>query len=785
MTNRTVSVRLLAEVSGYVMGVHKAAQATRSLADDARRHLGTVSRELAGTSKAAQLVGSIGVIALGRQFVNSASNMNETVNKTSVVFGNAADSVKAWSKDSATAMGMSEQQAQEAAGTFGNLFVSMKIGQQPAAAMSKSLVQLAGDLASFNNADPTDTLEALRSGLVGEVEPLRKYGVNLSEVTLKQKAMEMGLVSTTTGVLPPAIRTQAAYALILEQTKTAQGDFARTADGLANSQRTATAEWENAKAALGQELLPVVNAGTQQVTRMLGVVNGLPEPLRLVAVGAGVAAAGFLILAPRAVDTYDAFKRIEMASPRAGKGIAAVGKAAAAAGVAMVAVKAAASVWDGIADATTNAGLGANQLQQVLEKLAATGQGGDPLGFKTMGDTVWSFNDAMDWATHSGWADEGFTSALGFVGVDTNLAKARDSIDQVDKALASMVQSGHAEQAAQAVDVLRRNWIASGGTAEEFDAQLNDYKDALAGATNSTTQLGDASSGAAANIKALDDAVSTLRGTQMSADEATANLEAAIDKATAAAKENGKAVSASTDAGRANGQALRDIATAALDGVDAWVQNGASAKTVAAKTEEARDAFIKTAIQMGWTEKAAEDLATKYGLIPTKVQTAVVVTGAARALSLLQTINAEIRKLPGHSGVAIAVTGGGDLVGHGTGGGKPIKRAGGGWIHGAGTATSDSIDVRASNGEYMVNARAAAANRGALDAMNYGRDTRSRAARYGAGAGASAGVNLYVDVQIPPTVRPADRALIREQVHGAVQEAITGVGDAIAWRGKR
>jgi hypothetical protein len=69
----------------------------------------------------------------------------------------------------------------------------------------------------------------------------------LDDATLKQRAMAMGLIESTTGVLPPAIKMQAAYAEVLAQTGTIQGDFARTAESGTNAQRRMAAEAENAK----------------------------------------------------------------------------------------------------------------------------------------------------------------------------------------------------------------------------------------------------------------------------------------------------------------------------------------------------------------------------------------------------------------------------------------------------------------------------------------------------------------------------------------------------------
>lgn len=248
------------DLSGF--GRQLRSEVTRDITrtgDDASRSL---KESFAGAAKAAALSFGAAFAAVKiKDFIGgaiqAASDLNESVTKVGVVFGDSAGKVEAFAATAADSIGQSKQQALEATGTFGNLFVAMGLGGGAATDMSIGLVKLASDLASFNNVDPADALDALRSGLVGETEPLRRFGVNLNEATLKQKALELGL-KTTGATLDPAVKAQAAYALILEQTTTAQGDFARTSGGLANQQRIMTAQWTDAKAELGDQLLPVM-----------------------------------------------------------------------------------------------------------------------------------------------------------------------------------------------------------------------------------------------------------------------------------------------------------------------------------------------------------------------------------------------------------------------------------------------------------------------------------------------------------------------------------------------
>lgn len=224
---------------------------------DAEKEIGGFRKTLGGLGGAiAGFAGGAAIAQFAKESIKAASDLSESVSKAKVVFGDSSKEVMKFAENSATAFGQSKQQAIEAAGTFGNLFVSMKLGQKESAGMSTSLVRLASDLASFNNTDPAEALEALRAGLVGETEPLRRFGINLNDATLKAEAMALGL-EFVGDQMTPATKAQAAYSLILKQSTTAQGDFARTSAGLANQQRIMTAQFEDAKAALGEKLLPV------------------------------------------------------------------------------------------------------------------------------------------------------------------------------------------------------------------------------------------------------------------------------------------------------------------------------------------------------------------------------------------------------------------------------------------------------------------------------------------------------------------------------------------------
>lgn len=201
--------------------------------------------------------GTVAVAGVGAVTANFASDLNESISKVNVVFGKNADLVKQWGKTTAQTMGLSEQAALEARGTLGNLFDAMGIGEDAAFDMSGTMVQLASDLASFNNIGTDEALEKIRAGLVGEAEPLRTLGVNISAARTEAKALELGFKKVD-GQLSASAKAQANYALILEDTTNAQGDFQRTSDGMANQQRILQATFQDSMAQIGQAFVPII-----------------------------------------------------------------------------------------------------------------------------------------------------------------------------------------------------------------------------------------------------------------------------------------------------------------------------------------------------------------------------------------------------------------------------------------------------------------------------------------------------------------------------------------------
>lgn len=235
-------------ISGNAAPLRKALDETDDLFKKSFGGIQTVALAAAGAIA--------GAGALAFSAIQDAADLGETLSKVGVLFGDNAAEIEKFAGSAARSLGLTKQAALDGAATFATFGRSAGLTGKDLSGFSTEFVTLAGDLASFNNTTPEQAIAAIGSALRGEAEPLRKFGVLLDDATLRQKALELGIVSTTKDALTPQQKVLAAQAAIFEQTGAAQGDFERTSDSLANKQKILRAEFENVKTEIGAALVP-------------------------------------------------------------------------------------------------------------------------------------------------------------------------------------------------------------------------------------------------------------------------------------------------------------------------------------------------------------------------------------------------------------------------------------------------------------------------------------------------------------------------------------------------
>lgn len=248
-------------MDGLVGMFRSGPSAVRNYATEVRSGLGTIfaGNFLADAAGSAfRIAGRVAAVsfAVGLGSIQLAADLGETRSAVEQVFGpTAAAELNTYASTANTALGQTRTSVLRASQNFGVFGRAAGLTDTKLSSFSTRLVALSTDLASFYNEDPAAVIEALGAGLRGEAEPLRRFGVLMDDATLRQKALELGIYDGN-GSLTAQQKILAANELIFASTGFAQGDFARTSEGLANQQRILAASLEDTQVKLGEYLLP-------------------------------------------------------------------------------------------------------------------------------------------------------------------------------------------------------------------------------------------------------------------------------------------------------------------------------------------------------------------------------------------------------------------------------------------------------------------------------------------------------------------------------------------------
>lgn len=208
--------------------------------------------------------------------VKSFSDLQETLNKVDVSFGNQSATVKAWAQDSIKSMGLARQSALDATALFGDMGTGMGQTQTEASKMSMGLTQLGADMASFKNVSFERAQTALAGIYTGETEALKGLGIVMTQTNLEEFARSKG-INKSMQEMSQAELVQLRYNYVMEKTKNAQGDFVRTSDGIANKTRIQAERTKELSAQFGEKLAPAYNKLLDTGGKILDFFNKLSD----------------------------------------------------------------------------------------------------------------------------------------------------------------------------------------------------------------------------------------------------------------------------------------------------------------------------------------------------------------------------------------------------------------------------------------------------------------------------------------------------------------------------
>lgn len=431
--------------------------------------------------------------------------LNESINAVEITFTDASEQIFAFGEVSAQAAGLSAQAFQQAVVPIGSVLTNFGFNARNAADASVELVQRAADLASVFNSDVSEALLAINSALVGQVEPLRRYGAEVSAARVEQFALAAGIIQTGEE-LDQAAEVQARVGLILADTARVQGDFADTSGELANATRIAAAETEEFAAEVGEQLAPAME---RLVAILPDVLEGVRQLVPEFAAGADSAAAFFESIGE------GGGLRTEFATIRAGFNLVTSG-----AGLATEASLALSNVFTGnfpgAVDAVQRGGI-------LIERAFTRGIGVALANALDKGtDSVEAFNEAVIQTARSSQSLDVFTENFRAFAIQAGLSE-----DELREVTAALIEN--ADQAGltgQEVDFLRTQLALLAQPGQEAAFAIRDIATATGEIGSAVGPAAEGITGFADVVQAEADRLATFSGQLQTA---SAGIAEALD----------------------------------------------------------------------------------------------------------------------------------------------------------------------------------------------------------------------------------------------------------------
>lgn len=645
-------------------GLNKGTQAAEGFGASLKR----IGETAAGFLLADQIKEGAHKIVEGfRESIEAASSLGESLNAVQKIFGRNAQQVLDWGKNNAVAFGLSQRAFNEMAVPLGALLKNAGIDMSNVADQTIKLTKRAADMASVFNDDVVTVLEAVQAGLRGESDPLEKYGVSLNAAATQARALaDSG--KTNAAQLTAQDIALARLNIIYDQTATSAGDFADTTTGLANSQRVASAQMEEAKAKLGAGLLPVMATGAQIVGKLADGFAHLSNPVQTtiaVVLGLGAAVA---VLAPRIVAAKTALAELgvtaRVSAVMQNSMVIGLGK--------MVGALSLVSIGANLLGSALGEKLNP-QLEAAtagLKEYADTGKlSGESA--RLFGDDAKKLDDALNAVTDNGfnkWLAGTIEDISGTGGVDDSFHKATERVQTFDTILADMVRNGQGKEAltliadaaqrtGKSIDDVKKVLPQYAAAAELAARKTNDTSKAAHKAAGDMDDFGGTVASTATDVKELNDQLAKLLGGSLELEEAedkaaqaAADLADQIKQQKSAGEAGAASLSGQTQAARDNRDAIRGLLQDYEDLIVAYQKHGRS-------TEKLRKQFEDAAAAAGLSRQEVKRYSDMLFGLPEVKATEVKVIGYETAVERVQRIQAEVQALTGKT-IRIGVEGG-------------------------------------------------------------------------------------------------------------------------------
>ena len=279
MTLEELKVVITAETSGLKKELNSLKTQLSKTEKTVTKTTGGIKKALSSLTKGFTATAIVyGLIKVGKQAVQTASDLQEVQNVVEVSFGSMSAEVDKFAENALKKFGLSKLSAKQFASTFMAMSNGMGIAAEAGKNMSLNLTALAGDLASFRNVEQDVAFTALKSVFTGETETLKQFGIVMTEANLEAYALSQGITKSY-NAMSQAEKVALRYSFVLNATKNAQGDFARTSNNWANQVRILKEQFKELAGIIGNGLLKVLQPLIILLNKVLGLAISVANSL--------------------------------------------------------------------------------------------------------------------------------------------------------------------------------------------------------------------------------------------------------------------------------------------------------------------------------------------------------------------------------------------------------------------------------------------------------------------------------------------------------------------------
>lgn len=286
----------LKELDAQLVGVSANLEKSKVATEGAAEKMSKFGEKTTSLGKKMSLGLTAPIVAAGVKAFKMASDFEQATGKLEVVFQNSSDSMKRWAEDALTTMNLSKATAIQTAADYGALFQGVGISIEKSAEWSKSLTERVADLSNFYDTTTEETISALNSIVTGTVQPMRRFGITMTEANLQQWAFAHG-ISKTVREMSESEKVQLRYQFVMDKTKMAVGTTAREADSAGAQMKKFKETVSELALKFGELLLPVITPIIEAINKVLMAVLNLDKGTqKFIVVILGVLAAAGPIL---------------------------------------------------------------------------------------------------------------------------------------------------------------------------------------------------------------------------------------------------------------------------------------------------------------------------------------------------------------------------------------------------------------------------------------------------------------------------------------------------------